>query len=91
MHVAVLGATGAVGRTMLQVLEERRLDIDRLTVLASERSAGMTLRWKGRELTVEAPKPGTFRGVDVADCAAWGFERTAPRSGARAPPTRAPW
>ena len=66
MHVAVLGATGAVGRTMLQVLEERRLDIDRLTVLASERSAGMTLRWKGRELTVEAPKPGTFRGVDVA-------------------------
>jgi aspartate-semialdehyde dehydrogenase len=66
MHVAVLGATGAVGRTMLQVLAERNVKVDRLTLLASERSAGQEIRWGGREWTVEAPKAGTFRGVDVA-------------------------
>ncbi|HEX2203903.1 MAG TPA: aspartate-semialdehyde dehydrogenase [Longimicrobium sp.] len=66
MHVAVLGATGAVGRTMLDVLAEKRIAVDRLTLLASERSAGRTVRWGGREWTVEAPKPGSFRGVDVA-------------------------
>jgi len=66
MHVAVLGATGAVGRTMLDVLAERKIPVDRLTLLASERSAGTTVRWQGREYTVETPKPGSFRGVDVA-------------------------
>ncbi len=66
MHVAVLGATGAVGRTMLAVLAERRIVVDRLTLLASERSAGQTVKWGGREYTVEAPRPGCFRGVDVA-------------------------
>ena len=66
MHVAVLGATGAVGRTMLDVLGERRVQVDRLTLLASERSAGTTVRWGSKEITVEAPRPGIFRGVDVA-------------------------
>ena len=66
MHVAVLGATGAVGRTMLDVLAERRIRVDRITALASERSAGKTVRFAGREVTVEAPRPGVFRGVDVA-------------------------
>ena len=66
MHVALLGATGAVGRTMLQVLAERRLPVDRLTLLASPRSAGRRIAWGGREWTVEAPRPGAFRGVDVA-------------------------
>ncbi|HYH79243.1 MAG TPA: aspartate-semialdehyde dehydrogenase [Longimicrobium sp.] len=66
MHVAILGATGAVGRTMLDVLGERRVKADRITLLASERSAGKTVRWAGQELTVEAPRPGVFRGVDVA-------------------------
>lgn len=66
MHVAVLGATGAVGRTMLDVLGERRVQVDRLTLLASERSAGKTVRWGAQEITVEAPRPGVFRGVDVA-------------------------
>ena len=66
MHVAVLGATGAVGRTMLDVLSERRVKVDKLTVLASERSAGTVLRFGGREVTVEVPRPGVFRGVDVA-------------------------
>ncbi len=66
MHVAILGATGAVGRTMLRVLEERRLRVDRLTLLASERSAGSTVRWQGRDLTVAVPAQGAFRGVDFA-------------------------
>jgi aspartate-semialdehyde dehydrogenase len=66
MHVAVLGATGAVGRTMLEVLAERRITIDRVTALASERSAGKTVRFAGREIPVEVPRPGVFRGVDVA-------------------------
>ncbi|HEX2092084.1 MAG TPA: aspartate-semialdehyde dehydrogenase [Longimicrobiaceae bacterium] len=66
MHVAILGATGAVGRTMLRVLEERRLPVERLTLLASERSAGTVVPWGGREWTVSAPRPGCFRGVDFA-------------------------
>lgn len=66
MHVAILGATGAVGRTMLEVLAERELPVDRLTLLASERSAGTPLQWQGREYTVRAPEPGCFQGVDVA-------------------------
>jgi aspartate-semialdehyde dehydrogenase len=66
MHVAVLGATGAVGRTMLDVLAERRIPVDRLTLLASERSAGREIAWGGRTWTVEVAKPGSFRGVDVA-------------------------
>jgi aspartate-semialdehyde dehydrogenase len=66
MHVALLGATGAVGRTMLRVLAERRLPVERLTLLASERSAGQEVRWGGRGWTVQVPGPGSFRGVDFA-------------------------
>jgi len=66
MHVAVLGATGAVGRTMLQVLAERGLKVDRLTLLASERSAGQVIRWGGKEHTVQVARPGVFSGVDYA-------------------------
>jgi aspartate-semialdehyde dehydrogenase len=66
MHIAILGATGAVGRTMLEVLAERAFPVDRLSLFASERSAGTTVEWQGRGYTVQAPKPGCFRGVDVA-------------------------
>lgn len=66
MHVAILGATGAVGRTMLEVLAERHTPVERLTLLASERSAGKKVSWGGREWTVAAPGPGAFRGVDFA-------------------------
>ncbi len=66
MHIAILGATGAVGRTLLTVLAERGMAVDRLTLLASERSAGQRLPWGGREWTVEVPRPGVFRGVDFA-------------------------
>lgn len=66
MHLAILGATGAVGRTFLEVLEERESPVDELTLLASERSAGKVIEWRGRQIPVRAPAPGVFRGVDVA-------------------------
>jgi aspartate-semialdehyde dehydrogenase len=66
MKVAVVGATGAVGREMARVLEERSFPVDRYLPLASERSAGRRVSFRGEEheiveLTVEA-----LRGVDVA-------------------------
>jgi aspartate-semialdehyde dehydrogenase len=66
MHVALLGATGAVGRTMLRVLEERALPVERLTLLASPRSRGEQVPWRGGTLEVGVPEPGSFRGVDFA-------------------------
>lgn len=66
MHVAVLGATGAVGRTMLEVLAEREFPIDRLSLLASPRSAGSRLRCGDREYEVAAAADGCFDGVDIA-------------------------
>jgi aspartate-semialdehyde dehydrogenase len=66
MHIALLGATGAVGRTMLQVLAERKLPVDRLTLLASPRSKGRSVRWGGRDWTCSVAEPGAFRGVDFA-------------------------
>jgi aspartate-semialdehyde dehydrogenase len=66
MHVAVLGATGAVGRTILHVLEERSFPVDRLTLLASPRSAGARVSWGGREHEIRVPSAEAFRGVDVA-------------------------
>ena len=66
MRVAILGATGAVGRTMLQVLEERGFPADELVPLASERSRGHTIPWRGRDWTVDVPAPEAFRGVDIA-------------------------
>jgi aspartate-semialdehyde dehydrogenase len=64
--VAVVGATGAVGRTMIQVLLEKRLPISELRLLASARSAGRTVNVDGREHTVELATPEAFEGVDIA-------------------------
>ncbi|MGC4119089.1 MAG: aspartate-semialdehyde dehydrogenase [Myxococcales bacterium] len=65
-HVAVLGATGAVGREFVNCLEERGFPVDKLTLLASPRSEGEKLEFKGEELTVRAVKPEHFQGVDLA-------------------------
>jgi aspartate-semialdehyde dehydrogenase len=64
--VAVVGATGAVGREMLRVLEQRRFPLKRLVPLASARSAGQKLRFGSGEVTVETLTPQSFTGVDVA-------------------------
>lgn len=66
MRVAVLGATGAVGQMILRVLEERDFPVDELVPLASERSRGTRLEWRGREWEVGIPEPGSFRGCHVA-------------------------
>ena len=66
MRAAILGATGAVGRTMLRVLEERLPDVDEIVPLASARSAGEKLTWRGREWEVTTPGPGSFDGCRVA-------------------------
>ncbi len=50
-HVAVVGATGAVGQQMLQTLENRNFPISKLTLLSSARSAGKTVSFKGEETT----------------------------------------
>jgi aspartate-semialdehyde dehydrogenase len=64
--VAILGATGLVGRTMAAVLAERRFPVRSIRFLASPRSAGTTLSWQGREVEVEAATPDSFEGVQVA-------------------------
>jgi aspartate-semialdehyde dehydrogenase len=66
MKVAVLGATGAVGRTMLKVLEERQFPADELVLLASERSAGESLRCLDRDWKVQAVNAAAFKGCDIA-------------------------
>ena len=66
MRVAVLGATGAVGRTMLRILEEREFPVEELVPLASERSSGTTLPWRGRDWTVQVPSAKAFSGCKVA-------------------------
>jgi aspartate-semialdehyde dehydrogenase len=64
--VAVVGATGAVGREMLKTLEQRRFPVKRLVPLASKRSAGTKAAFAGGEVTIEELKPSSFQGVDVA-------------------------
>jgi len=66
MRVAVVGATGAVGRTIVSILEERRFPLDDLVLLASPRSEGTRLPFRGRDLTVRAVHDRWFDGVDVA-------------------------
>ena len=64
--VAVAGATGVVGREMLKVLEQRDFPASKVKALASARSAGTTVPFKGAELTVEEMTPKSFEGVDIA-------------------------
>ena len=65
-EVAVVGATGAVGRRMLSTLEERDFPVAGLTALASARSAGQTLRYQGRSIEVRQLSEDSFRGIDIA-------------------------
>lgn len=66
-HVfAVVGATGAVGEEMLRCLELRHVPVDSLRVMASARSVGKILRFRGEDLTVIEATPDAFDGVDIA-------------------------
>ncbi len=64
-NVAVVGATGAVGETMLSILEERKFPIDNLYALASSRSAGSTIRFNGKTVTIQDLDTFDFKGVDI--------------------------
>lgn len=65
-HVAVVGATGAVGIEMLKTLEKRNFPIGKLTLLASARSVGKKMRFRGEEFTVTELRKDSFAGIDIA-------------------------
>jgi len=64
-NVCVLGATGMVGKEMMKVLEERDFPVNKFLPLASERTAGQKVTFKGKEYTVEEAKPESFEGMDI--------------------------
>ncbi|MBC7196614.1 MAG: aspartate-semialdehyde dehydrogenase [Deferribacterales bacterium] len=86
-NVAIAGATGAVGETFLQILEERNFPIKNLKLLASARSVGKKLKFKGNEYTVEELTHDSFKDVDIALFSAGGsrsleFAPSAAKAGA---------
>ncbi|MBR5605210.1 MAG: aspartate-semialdehyde dehydrogenase [Verrucomicrobia bacterium] len=65
-HVAVVGATGAVGIEILKTLENRNFPVGKLTPLASARSAGKKLKFRGEDITVQELTENSFSGIDIA-------------------------
>ena len=63
--VAILGATGAVGQEMIRVLQERNFPVGKLIPLASKRSAGKTLKFRGEDITIQEACDTAFEGVDI--------------------------
>lgn len=75
-HVAVVGATGAVGQQILETLTKRNFPISKLTLLSSARSAGKKLVYKEDEVVVQEASPEMFEGVDIAFFSAGGSVST---------------
>ena len=71
-HIAIVGATGAVGAELLRVLERRGFPAERLLPLSSSRSAGRTISFRGKEIATEELSPASFRGIDLAFFSAGG-------------------
>src|SRR5689334_100729 len=65
-NVAVVGATGAVGSQMIECLEERNFPVGKIKYLASGRSAGQILEFKGKPVVVEELASDSFAGIDIA-------------------------
>jgi aspartate-semialdehyde dehydrogenase len=65
-HVAVVGATGAVGIEMIKTLEKRAFPVGKLTLLASARSAGKKLKFRGQDIAVKELTKDSFNGIDIA-------------------------
>ena len=63
--VAILGATGAVGQEMIRILQERNFPVGKLIPLASKRSAGKTLKFRGEDVTIQEACDSAFAGVDI--------------------------
>jgi len=72
VNVAILGATGAVGKELLELLAERDFPLKNLKLLASPRSAGSKIVFRGQEITVEAVSDRAFEGVDILLASAGG-------------------
>jgi aspartate-semialdehyde dehydrogenase len=85
LTVAVVGATGVVGRTMVSVLGQRAFPIGELRLLASGRSAGRTVQANGGSITIQEATPDAFEGVDIALFSAGGdiSKALAPEAAAR--------
>ncbi|MEI7731825.1 MAG: aspartate-semialdehyde dehydrogenase [Verrucomicrobiota bacterium] len=65
-HIAVVGATGAVGIEMIKTLEKRNFPVGKLTLLASARSVGKTLTYRGQDCVVTELTKDSFKGIDIA-------------------------
>ena len=76
LNIAVAGATGAVGNQMLTCLEERNFPIKTIKLLASRRSAGRKLRFRGDQIAVEELTENSFKGIDIALFSAGGTAST---------------
>lgn len=76
-RVAILGATGAVGTELLELLAERQFPLSELKLLASERSAGKTVQFQGETLTIEAVSDRSFDGIDIVLASAGGSQSKA--------------
>jgi len=86
-NIAIVGATGAVGQEMMEILEERNFPVKELRLLASERSAGQELEYKGNKIKVEKLDENSFENIDIALFSAGGdrsreFAPIAARAGA---------
>ena len=66
LHVAIVGATGAVGVEMIKTLEKRNFPVGKLTLLASARSVGKKLTFRGEEIAITELREDSFAGVDIA-------------------------
>ena len=63
--VAILGASGAVGKEMMKILEERSFPVSELHLLASARSAGKVVQWRGQDVVIEEARDEAFEGIDI--------------------------
>ena len=75
-NIAILGATGAVGQEFLKLIEERNFPFNELKLLASERSAGKTIEFMGKDYIVEEATPNSFNGVQIALFAGGSISKT---------------
>lgn len=85
-HVAIIGATGAVGAEMIRTLEQRQFPVGKLTLLASARSVGKSLHFRGESVPISELTAESFQGIDLALFSAGGsisreFGPAAVRSG----------
>ena len=64
--VGIVGATGAVGQELLQLLAQRNFPVTTLRLFASARSAGKIVEFAGKKITIEEARPGVFGDIDVA-------------------------